>query len=551
MAATRPLSLTPAAVWDYEAEWNLFEVSVGTPPQTFRLLPHVNGNTALVPTGDICRSIESKSTCAARHGVLPFQGRNSTGFLANESSTWESIQVQDAGLVGYDGVKVDATFGFDTVSFGPDQVLDRRVTGAFEDLELWTGTLGLDARSVNVSRLGSPQRSLMSALRSNGSIPSLSYGYVAGAYYRYESVPASLTLGGVDTSRYIPSPLSIPFSNSTTSPLEVSLTSISLSSTTNGTVSLSTAPLTLTIDSSIPELILPQSLCDILATTFRLTYDNETLLYERSSSYDTTLTRASTSLSFTFTSPSTSSSSSPAAAQEQTITLPYTAFRLSHPLASSFSGYFPIRAASNPPYTLGRVILQEAYLTVDHERRNFSLSQAVYTNPMPPVSLRAIEPSSGASGTAGTGSSSSASSEASPSKGAIAGIATGAVLGLLLLLFVAGWYILRRRRRRRPHRPRPPPTSNGPVDRDEKRLSSDATPELAARDRPGEVGGETAKWGSFGVQELRAREAAGAGGRTSEMFSPLSGRGEGSERMFPGGGSSPVSPLVERRSEVL
>ncbi|KAG8628827.1 hypothetical protein KVT40_002692 [Elsinoe batatas] len=249
---------------------------------------------------------------------------------------------------------------------------------------------------------------------------------------------------------------------------------------------------------------------------------------------------------------------------------------------------------------------------------------------------RAIEPASGASGTAGAGDSGGPSSGDGLSKGAIAGIAIGAVLGILLLL-LAGWFVLRRQRRQPHTSPAPGSTDR----RDEKRISSEGTPELPARDRPGEVQGATAKWGSFGVQELRTREAAGelygngqlgqgegvvelegsrverseargqgsghagdrlgewrerrgeegggaggegggvdagrelgsgvrrkplglktvdtsvsagdqgGSGRTSELFSPLSGNGEGSERMFPGGGSSPVSPLVERRSEVL
>ncbi|KAF4554429.1 Hypothetical protein D9617_4g001830 [Elsinoe fawcettii] len=511
MATSRPLSLPAASVWDYSGEWNLFEVSLGTPPQTFRLLPHITGNTVLVPTGDICRTIETDGACAARHGVLPFQGRNSTGFRANESSTWESIQVDSAAVMGSDFKDVQALYGFDTVSFSPDQVLERRVAGAFEDEDLLTGMLGLDARSVNMSRLGSPQQSTLDALRSNATIPSLSFGYGAGAFYHYQSVPASLTLGGVDTSRFIPTALSIPFSSSASSQLEVSLTSITTTNTENGTATLFTEPLTLSIDSTIPELVLPQSLCDTLATTFNLDYDNETNLYSRSYSYDNRLDRVTASLSFTFTSPSSS-------APSQVINLPYGAFRLSHPLASSFSGYFPIRRASSPPYILGRVILQEAYLTVDYERRNFSLAQAVYTNPMPPVSLQAIAPISGGSGTAGKpGSTASTTSSSGLSTGAIAGVSIGAVL-LALIISLGAWFLLRKRRRRLPVSSGKDGESRscfGTTTRrasregGEKDISTPLSPELDSTERPGEVPGETAKWGSFGVQELRTEEGRG------------------------------------------
>ena len=70
------------------------------------------------------------------------------------------------------------------------------------------------------------------------------------------------------------------------------------------------------------------------------------------------------------------------------IKIPYAGFnlQLSFPypglganLSSPATNYFPLRIAANSTqYTIGRTFLQEAYLTVDYERRNFSISQATF-----------------------------------------------------------------------------------------------------------------------------------------------------------------------------
>lgn len=61
--------------------------------------------------------------------------------------------------------------------------------------------------------------------------------------------------------------------------------------------------------------------------------------------------------------------------------LPYGAFDLqaSHPIYPNATNYFPLRRADNESqYTLGRVLLQEAYIIVDYERGNFSLHRALF-----------------------------------------------------------------------------------------------------------------------------------------------------------------------------
>lgn len=66
-------------------------------------------------------------------------------------------------------------------SGGP--TLSSQVIGAVVNARLWVGQLGIDVKPSNFSGFEDPQRSLIQTLKDESYIPSLSYGYTAGAYY--------------------------------------------------------------------------------------------------------------------------------------------------------------------------------------------------------------------------------------------------------------------------------------------------------------------------------------------------------------------------------
>ena len=82
-----------------------------------------------------------------------------------------------------------AAFGLDTIALsdsdaigGPrvhDQVI---ATIATEDF--YVGTIGLSSSPTNFTNLTSPHASLLTLLKEENKIPSLSYGYTAGGRYR-------------------------------------------------------------------------------------------------------------------------------------------------------------------------------------------------------------------------------------------------------------------------------------------------------------------------------------------------------------------------------
>ncbi|KAJ9656578.1 hypothetical protein H2201_008493 [Coniosporium apollinis] len=116
--------------------------------------------------------------------------------------------------------------------------------------------------------------------------------------------------------------------------------------------------------------------------------------------------------------------------------MPYGSFDLnaSAPLFDTSTRYFPLkRAVNDSQYTLGRTFLQQAYVIVDYERSNFSVSQALFPDTSIPLHIVPILPP-------GEGSSSAGLSTA-----AIAGIVVGAVVIVVVAILAA--FIIRRKQR--------------------------------------------------------------------------------------------------------
>jgi hypothetical protein len=118
---------------------------------------------------------------------------------------------------------------------------------------------------------------------------------------------------------------------------------------------------------------------------------------------------------------------------------------ISVPLASASTFYFPLRNATNSSQiTLGRVFLQEAYITVDWEAGNFSIGQTNAQNSTSHIISITHDNTSSASKTASTPSTSGHSSGIST--GTVAGIAV-VIVALLAIAGGLGLFYLRRKYR--------------------------------------------------------------------------------------------------------
>ena len=169
----------------------------------------------------------------------------------------------------------------------------------------------------------------------------------------------SLTLGGYDTSRFLPSKnLTFPFYNDVSRRFIVDLTAMTYIPTGVSTVTTSTTladkRISMYIDSTIPYIYLPLDMCNKFESNFGLQYDEANEIYTINDTIHQSLLGMNPSLTFTL---------SDSKGNTLNIVLPYAAFDLTatFPVVANDTKYFPLRRAANDTqYTLGRVFLQEA-----------------------------------------------------------------------------------------------------------------------------------------------------------------------------------------------
>lgn len=252
------------------------------------------------------------------------------------------------------------------------------------------------------------------------------------------NVLGSLTLGGYDTSKFVPNDLTIAFSQQDNRDLIVQLQNIAVAGATP--TSLLPTPIPAFIDSTVPYIWLPQSACSLFESTFGLVWDDTTELYLLNETQQTALQTQNANITFSIGNLTSSTTVD--------ITLPYSAFELTaaYPLVENNTKYFPLKRADNETqYTLGRTFFQEAYVITDYERKNFSISACKY-DILEPQNIVAILPPSNSTNSSSSTSSTTTQNSSPLPKAAIGGIAAGgAVVAVIVAALVT--FCLRRKRR--------------------------------------------------------------------------------------------------------
>lgn len=87
------------------------------------------------------------------------------------------------------GYSDNATYGLDTVALGLSNAtggprLDSQVVATFENNHYYVGLFGLGHQGTNFSGYSTPNATFLTTLKERNMIPSLSWGYTAGASYR-------------------------------------------------------------------------------------------------------------------------------------------------------------------------------------------------------------------------------------------------------------------------------------------------------------------------------------------------------------------------------
>lgn len=250
----------------------------------------------------------------------------------------------------------------------------------------------------------------------------------------FTKVPGSLILGGYDRSRQGNETLLV----SSTQDIMVGVQSVKAKFANGTSTDFLSTGIIATIDTNADELWLPQSICDTIAAALNLTWFEPAKRYVLTDAAHVGLQKSNPTISFAI-------GTAASGGETINISIPYAAFDLQagYPILGATTNYFPLRRASDPSqYTLGRVFMQEIYLSVDWERDVFNISQAAWNSPPLNPDIITIEPKNKTANLIPRPPP-PASSQTKLSTGAVAGVAIGAVL--IILLLAVGWWFRRRK----------------------------------------------------------------------------------------------------------
>lgn len=171
-----------------DGEWSTFDLRVGTPEQTVRVLPSTAGSATWLVTPGGCGL--PTSTCTEARADI---------FNQNLSSTWKDLGLFTLALEENLGRNDSGAYGLDTISLGLSNAtggptLDSQVIAGIETERWYTAVFGLQQQPMNLTDFSQPQQSFLSALRARNLIPSSSWAYTAGARYRMKPLDRLLDM---------------------------------------------------------------------------------------------------------------------------------------------------------------------------------------------------------------------------------------------------------------------------------------------------------------------------------------------------------------------
>lgn len=395
----KPFVFKPIGKWEEsDGKWSSFYVNVGADDkgengQNFRVLISTSSGTTILPsTSNWCTT----DSCAESRGLEIFRNSRSRGFdqkVGVYSDNGRLFIPDPYGMNGsqFEPGRPQADYGFATVGLGQTSpqslVLPNQWIGATSSKDYFMGSFGLSA-GVSTTR-GSSSMAFLYSFESRNKTPSLSYGFTAGAYYRdgNRGRHANLVFGGYDTTRFRQSNTypSIPL---TGSDLVVNVQSVDYtpisnlrSDTVSWTGGTPNPMFFAAIDSTFPYLWLPKEVCDQFERTYGLTWNERGNYYTvNETAHKYNLVQGGT-VKFVLGKDQSNTQAT------SSIELPYQAF--SQPINpelfpnTNATRYFAIKRSTNGKYVLGRTFLQEAYLIVDYENSNFTVSPAAWPETMP------------------------------------------------------------------------------------------------------------------------------------------------------------------------
>ena len=327
-------------------------MQVGSPAQNVRVFASTSSPDTWVVRSYGC--VPDDAAC------LEDRGRP---FNPNSSTTWDETGYYDLKVDQNEATSIRGQVGNDTIGLGVQgsggPILKNQIVATYTDPSLHLGLFGLNPAPTNLSASDQGRPSYMTTLRQKELIPSLSFGYTAGAQYRLKQVFGSLTLGGYDSSRFTPNSLTIAFTgDDPLNMLQVSVQDIIAKDQNGATSDLLTVPIKAKIDSTIAMIWLPILVCQAFEKAFGLKWDASSELYLVNDDLHSALLQQNASVTFTL-------ANQAKGGQTVDIILPYKSFDLQVKAPrrgiKQSSRHFPLKRSTNDSQNaLGRAFFQEA-----------------------------------------------------------------------------------------------------------------------------------------------------------------------------------------------
>jgi hypothetical protein len=188
-----PYVVPPTEKFDgNDGKWSTHYINVGSPGQNFRVLVSTSSGEAWIPVPEGCNS-DDPENCGDLRGAEAFNGESSNGFQANESSTWSTLGIYSLDLEARLNYSGNGLYGYDSLRLGTFQsqgpTLTQELVTGVADKDYFLGHIGLSILNSSFSSSSDPVTPFLVNMKTSQQIPSISYGFTAGAYYRKSPNP--------------------------------------------------------------------------------------------------------------------------------------------------------------------------------------------------------------------------------------------------------------------------------------------------------------------------------------------------------------------------
>jgi hypothetical protein len=187
----KPLSVGMTQNWDgIDGAWNTVPLRIGEPEQYTRAFVSTASQQTWAIHPQACMVNETDPDNAnATVEVFDrtcFEDRGRT-FNVTASKTWDEIGFFQLWLEKNLGLWGNGQYGYDTVGIGytttDGPTLKNTTVGTLISDNFWLGHFGINPKPTNFSAFSDPSPSYLTYLFQSRQIPSLSWGYTAGAQY--------------------------------------------------------------------------------------------------------------------------------------------------------------------------------------------------------------------------------------------------------------------------------------------------------------------------------------------------------------------------------